>query len=377
MNKLAKICGFAFAFALAACGGGDETKATYDAALLEQYRAAIPKETQVAAKSPQASMQALVGDPAMLPKGSKDIVFGINGSVGGIVNTMKTIVATEPTIYNSETKEFVWGPYPNDDGVGTVAAYIKDQGEGADFRYAYALLRGVDQDLAKMSPVIWGGANPDPASDDHGSGVTLWDFEANYEFEVANNPDVANKPLERGRFVAVYGKGKNDKGDFGIVLAALRKFVPKDQPMNAPADLDYFYGQFKDATNQVDFVNFEGDIDISNDPAKTAPELLNVHLAFFNEGTGRGEAQASGGDLAMGQVASINECWDKAIARSYLSFSSSTNGMPDGPGATEGDIASCGYFQPSLADLGVPSLAGVDPALKAALDNVATNGIPK
>jgi hypothetical protein len=376
MNKLAKICGFAFAFALAACGGGGDDK-TYDAALLEQYRAAIPKETQVAAKAPQASVQALVGDPALLPKGSKDIVFGINGSVGGIINTMKTIVATEPTIYKSDTKEFLWGPFPNDDGVGTVAAYIKDQGEGADFRYAYALLRGVDQDLAKMSPVIWGGANPDPTSDDHGSGVTLWDFEANYQFELANNPDVANTPLERGRFVAVYGKGKDAKGEFGIVLAALRKFVPKDKPMEAPADLDYFYGQFKDATNQVDFVNYEGDIDISNDPAKSAAEKLNVRLAFFNEGTGRGEATASGGDLNMGQVAEIAECWDKSIARSYLNFSSSTNGTPDGPGATEGDIASCGYFQGTLADLGVPSLAGVDPALKAALDNVATNGIPK
>lgn len=376
MNKLAKICGFAFAFALAACSGGGDQQ-TYDAALLEQYRAAIPKETQVGAKAPEASVQALVGDPAVLPKGSKDIVLGINGSVGGIVNTMKAIVATEPTIYKSDTKEFLWGPFPNDDGVGTVAAYIKDQGEGADFRYAYALLRGVDQDLAKMSPVIWGGANPDPTSDEHGSGVTLWDFEANYAFELANNPDIANTPLDRGRFVAVYGKGSNDKGEFGIVLAAVRKFVPKDKPMETPSDLNYFYGRFKDATNQIDFVNYEGDIDISNDPAKTLAEKLEVRLAFLNEGTGRGEATASGGDLQMGQVAEIAECWDNSVARTYLSFSSSTNGMPDPTPATEGDVASCGGFKGVLADLGIPSLSSVDPALKDALDNVATNGIPK
>lgn len=373
MNKLAKLCGFALAWTLVACG---EDKA-YDPALLEQYRTAIPKETQLSASSPQASIQAIVGDPAMLPKGSKDIVTGINGSVGGIINTMKTIVATEPTIYNSDTKEFVWGPFPNDDGVGTVAAYIKDQGEGADFRYAYALLRGVDKDLAKMSPVIWGGATPDPAADDHGAGVTLWDFEANYAFESANNPDVAKTPLDRGRFVAVYAKGKNDKGDFGVVLAAVRQFVPKDKPMNTPADLDYFYGRFKDTTNQVDFVDWAGNIDISNDPNKTAAELLNVHLAFFNEGTGRGEATASGGDLAMGQTADVVECWDKTISRSYLSFATSTNGTPDGAPASEGAAADCGYFQSSLKDLGVPSLADVDPALKKALDDVATNGIPK
>lgn len=374
MNRFAKLSGFALAYALAACGGGGND---YDAALLEQYRSAIPQEKQLSASAPQASLQAIVGDPAMLPKGSKDIVLGINGSVGGIIATMKTIVASEPTIYNTDTKEFVWGPYPNDDGVGTIAAYIKDQGEGAEFRYAYALLRGVDKDLAKMSPVIWGGATPDATTEDHGSGVTLWDFEANFEFETANNPNAANMPLDRGRFVAVYGKGKNDQGEFGVVLAALRKFVPKDKPMNTPADLDYFYGRFQGAENQVDFVDWEGNVDISDDPTKTAAELLKVHLAFFNEGTGRGEASASGGDLAMGQSADIVECWDKTISRSYLSFSTSTNGMPDGSPATEGEIAGCGYFQPTLKELGVPSLSDVDPALKAALDEVATNGVSK
>jgi hypothetical protein len=372
MNKLAKLCGFAMAYALVGCGGQE-----YDQAMLDQYRAAIPKETQLAASAPEASIQALIGDPAVLATGSRDIVDGINGSVGGIIETMKTIVATEPTIYNSETKEFVWGPYKSEDGVGTVAAYIKDQGDGADFRYGYALLRGVDNDLAKMSPVIWGGATPDPNTEDHGAGVTLWDFEANFAFETANNPDVANTPLDRGRFVAVYGKGQNEKGEFGVVLAALRNFVPKDKPKNAPANIDYFYGQFDDGTNQVDFVDYAGNVDISDDPAQTAAENINVHLAFFNEGTGRGEASVSGGDLAMGQTGDMVECWDKAIAQSYVSFATSTNGTPDGAPAVEGELAACGFFQASLSELGVPSLDDVDAELKAALDDVATNGIPK
>lgn len=371
MHKFVKLCGFAFAYALVACGGSD-----YDPAMLEQYRSAIPKENQLAATAPKASIQALVGDPAMLPAGSEDIVLGINGSVEGIIKTMEHIVATEPTIYNSDTKEFLWGPYPNDDGVGTVAAYIKDEGEGADFRYGYALLRGKDKDLANMSPVIWGGATPDPNTEDHGAGVTLWDFEANYAFESANNPDFEKTPLDRGRFVAVYGKGSNEKGEFGVVIAALRNFVPQDKPMNTPANLDYFYGRFKDSTNQVDFVDWEGNVDISDDPAKTAAELLNVHLAFFNEGTGRGEATATGGDLAAGETATIVECWDKSISQSYLSFTVSASGTPGTP-AEEGAATACGYFQPSLKDLGVPSLADVDPALKAALDDVATNGVPK
>ena len=373
MNKLVKLCGFAVVYAVVGCGGSEG----YDQALLDQYRSAIPKETQLAASAPEASVQAKVGDPALLPEGSHDIAVGINGSVSGIVDTMNAIVATEPSIYNSDTKEFVWGPYPSDDGVGTVAAYIKDQGEGADFRYAYALLRGVDKDLAKMSPVIWGGATPDPNTEDHGTGVTLWDFEANYAFETANNPNDGSTPLDRRRFVAVYGKGTNDKGEYGVVLAALRKFVPKDNPDGIPADLDYFYGRFHDGTNQMDFVDWGGTVDISNDPAKPAAENINVHIAFFNEGTGRGEANASGGDLAAGQTADIVECWDKAMAQTYSSFASSTNGNPDGAPAIEGDVAACGYFNSSLEELGVPSLADVDKDLKAALDEVATNGVPK
>jgi hypothetical protein len=59
-----------------------------------------------------------------------------------------------------------------------------------------------------------------------------------------------------------------------------------------------------------------------------------------------------------------------------LSFTVSSNGTAGTP-AEEGAVASCGYFQSSLKDLGVPSLADVDPNLKAALDDVATNGIPK
>lgn len=373
MNKLMRLTALSLAYALVACGGGEDQG--IDQALLAQYRTAIPSRAQLEASAPQASIQAIIGDPAVLPKGSKDIVVGINGSVGHIVDTMKAIVNTPPSIYDSSTKEFLWGPFPNENGVGTVAAYIKDQGEGKDFRYAYALLRGADNDVAKMSPVIWGGANPDPDTEDHGSGITLWDFEANYAFEQANNPNAANEALERGRFVAVYGKGKSDNGTFGIVLSVLRGFVPKENPNGTPADLDYFYGRFADATNQVDFVNWAGNIDISNDPAKPAAENVNVQLAFFNEGTGRGEASASGGDLAMGQSAEVVECWDKAIGRQFLSFESFTNGVSDGAPATEGQAASCGYFQKSLAELGIPSLDSVDPALKAALDEVATNGI--
>jgi hypothetical protein len=376
MNGILKYTGLALTFTLvAACGGGGEGQPTDQNALLAQYRAAIPSETQLKAHAPEGSSGAKVGDPAMFPHGSQEIVVGINGSVGYIVQTMKAIVSLEPDVYNSATKEFFWGPFPNEDGFGTVAAYIKDAGEGAEFRYHYALLRGVDQDVAKMKPVIWGGATPDPEHADHGAGVTLWDFEANRAFEEANNPDFPNLQLDRGRFVAVYGAEEGDKGEGAFVVSVLRDFVPKDKPADMPVDLDYFYGHWHDGTHTVDFLDWKANVNVDSDPAKTAAENVGVHMAFLDEGTGRAEAQAKEGDLAANQVADIVECWDKALSETYVSFTSSTNGTQDGQ-VSDGDVASCGIFQGTLAELGVPSLADIDPAVMAKLDEVATNGAP-
>ncbi|HLM72088.1 MAG TPA: hypothetical protein VK459_05345, partial [Polyangiaceae bacterium] len=71
------------ALALVGCGGGDEGAGAIDQALLSQYRAALPKENQVMATSPNPSMASKLGEPAIYPVGSKDIVLGINGAVGG------------------------------------------------------------------------------------------------------------------------------------------------------------------------------------------------------------------------------------------------------------------------------------------------------
>jgi len=357
------------ALSLFGCGSSDE--GSYDQATLAQYRSAIPSKSQVQASSPEASITAKVGDPAIYPNGSKDIVLGINGSVGYIVDTMKKIVDTEPTVYNSETKEFLWGPYPFEGNFGTVAAYVKDAGDTDDFRFHYALLRGTSNDVAQMTPVIWGGANPKADSEEHGSGVTLWDFEANYTFEKTNNPAFDSLQLDRGRFVVVYGKDANDKGELTLVVAALRGFIPKDKPTNPPGDLDYFYGALNDGTNRIDFVDWAATFDVDNDPAKALAEDVGVHMAFLNEGTGRAEATAKNGDLGA-DTANVIECWDKALAETFVSLETTSSGTP----TTEGDAAACGLFQTPLKDLGIPSLTDVDPALMAALDEVGKNGIP-
>ena len=348
-----------------------------DQALLAEYRAALPSMGQLGAKAPEGSVASILatGDPAVYPTGSYDIATGINGAVTGIIQVLDDVTSIEPTIFNSETNEFFWGPFANEDGIGYVAAYIREGRPGADFQFEYALLRGIDNDVAKLTPVIWGGATPDPENEDHGAGVTLWDFEANRAFEEEHNPDFDNLELDRGRFVALYAAGvdENDPAAEGVyVLATFRDFVSVDDPDAAPANLDYFYGHYENGI-KVDFLDWEANIDVT-EPADGLIEDVGVRMAFLNEGAGRAEADAVGGSLEEGQQLFAVECWNAAIEQSYISFDIQQGGESVA-GGSEGQIADCGLFTASLDDLGVPSLDDVDPGLRAILDEVARNGV--
>ncbi len=365
------------ALVLALAGACVAEEDPIDQELLVEYRAAVPTLSDLEAPQPMPTTMTAMGDPALYPNVSWPIVQGINGSVSNLITVLEMIVATPPTLYNSETAEFVWGPWPNDDGVGYVAAYIKDTGEAGDFRYTYALLRGASNDLATLTPVIWGGATPDPANKDNGVGVTLWDFEANRAFEEANDPNFDPTAGDRGRFAALFGAGPDEddpEARLTFVVAVFRDFVPADNAGEAPIDLDYLYGRYESQTHSLDFIDFETQVDV-DEPADGIREDLGIRMAFYDEGTGRAEADAANGSLAVNQVATGIECWDTSINRTYLQFDiSETGSMMET--YTEGSAENCGEFNATLSDLEIPSLQDIDPELLAALDDVATNGVP-
>ncbi|WP_428263344.1 hypothetical protein [Haliangium sp.] len=349
-----------------------------DQAMLAEYRAALPTMGQLQASAPESTAEfttAAVGDPAFFPSTSYDIVLGINTAVSGIIDVLDQVTSLPPTIFNSDTQEFFWGPFPNDDGIGYVAAYIRDAGEEADFRFEYALLRGIDNDVANLTPVIWGGASPDAENEDHGVGITLWDFEANRAFEAEHNPDFDQLVLDRGRFIALYAAGPDEQdpnAEVAFVVAAFRNFVPSDNPNAESADLDYLYGRYEgDIT--LDFVDYETSFDV-DEPGDGLIEDVGVRLAFLNEGTGRAEVDVRGGSLADDERGLATECWNAALRQRFLSieiFSGDTSIAID----EEGDVADCGLFTSSLSELDIPSLDDIDPELRAALDNAAENGI--
>lgn len=346
-----------------------------DSARLTRFRQAIPTTGQLEAPQVEGTTPFALGDPALYPAASLPIVLGVNGSVAVLIALLEGIVSLPPTVFNSDTQEYVWGPFPNDDGVGFVAVYIKDTGTAEDFRYQYALLRGITNDLALLTPVIVGGATPDPNDDDNGFGLTMWDFEADRAFNEAHDPNFDPDAGDRGRFVALYGAGPDEDepgNEMAFVVAALRDFVAEDDAGAEATDLDYFYGRYITSENTIDFIDFETSFDV-DDPADGTAEDVGVRLAFLDEGIGRAEADAINGSLAPNGRGDVVECWDSAINQTFLSLEVTDGGTVVAT-VTDGDPADCGLFDATLDELNIPSLQSVDAGLLAALDQLASTG---
>lgn len=359
---------------LAGCEKKEEKN--YDEATLARYRAALPANGSLAAPIASAASAFAPGDPAAYPAFIGPIATGINGTIGATIEVVNAIAQTEPTVFDSEAGKFLWGPGDNGDTAlagDTVALYIHDKGEATadDFRYEFALLRGMSNDVSTMVPVIYGGGSPADADEttDYGAGILMYDFEANYQFEEANDP--SHGALDRGRFLSVFAKGPDATEadvDVTLVVSAFRNFVPKDDAGAAPLSADYFYGGGLNTVtaDRFDFVDFQFTKD--TDDTGTLAEDIGVHLALVNLGAGRAEANVTGGDYGSTSV-EVVECWDASVNYNYLSVA--TNGNPT-PIATEGSSTSC--ISQSLAN--VPSLQDIDPALMSALNALATGGIP-
>jgi hypothetical protein len=400
---------------LTACGSS--TGSSYDPAELERFKAALPAAAQLTATAPTATAAAarsVVPTVATFPVFALEASVAINGTVVSLLALLHALTDIPPTSYDATTHEFVWGPWDARPRFGKVAAYIKEQlpvaksGDCAsgyhvdpanagqclpDFHFVYVLARGLDADLSAFTAVIWGGANPDETNPTFGSGVTLWDFEADYAFAQASScsaplppaicdPTVASTTFTRGRFVTLYGKGLTEDttdpagSSFAFDVAVFRDFVPADDPGKAPVDAEYFYGLYA-STVSVGFMDLHtlGDID---QPPDGDLEDLEVRVAHLVGGDGRAEVTATcpvatSCSLGSGQ-ATVVECWSPLLTRTYLDLTTPGGELVLPGGATE---AACGsVFQNSLDALHIPTLDSIDPTLLSKLEDVAANGMP-
>lgn len=371
----------ALLLAATACGlppPAEDAASQFDQALLTRYRGAVPKAQTLKAALPEnpGGAGALVGDPAVYPGMAVPHVVGVNTLIGNILDTIEAVVATPPTIYNSDTKEFVWGPFDNEDSPlegDKALVYIKEQAEDDDFQFVFAFARLMGDDIATAAPVIWGGVNPDPENEDHGNGVLLLDFEASRAFGEANGADISTEA--RGRFAAGFGRGPNEDGSDGtvtIVLGALRGY---SEGGNEAVSVDHLWGNVEGADgNTIDFVNLAIEGNVLEESA--AVETLDMQLVLWNRGIGRGEVLLTGGDAGT-SIGEGTECWDAAVEQQYYEVVVTDEAGAETVIETEGDLATgCpAPFDVPLADLGIPTLDDVDGGILEALQNAAENGL--
>ncbi|HBA34189.1 MAG TPA: hypothetical protein DCZ12_08665 [Gammaproteobacteria bacterium] len=394
MKKIALIG--LIALALGACSDSEENNDTqnYSASQLQTYKAAIPKSSRLSVNAEQSLSRAnstqvqpqAVGD-AIYPAFAVTVASSINNTVTSLIEGLEHIVSLPPTLFDSDEKKFIWGPWDNEDGYGKVLVYIQendqeDDGSDPEFQYSYALARmAADGDLEKSAVVIWGAATPDTEDENHGAGVTLWDFEANNAFENAYNPspDIGH---EQGRFISFYKYDEEaGDGEYLINYSVFRNVVFEEgQP---PANNEVFYGRFVDTDgselgspgNSVGFMDWVITADLCDSDGAcfdnkdtsniSEDETMRVHLAFFNDGKGRAEANLSGGDLSTSN--DVIECWDALFEQDYLFF----NGVD-----LVGSVSACSQvFDHSLTDLDIPAIGDIDADDRADMICVAENGL--
>jgi hypothetical protein len=365
--------------AAVACSAAPE--ADYDPATLDAYLSALPQESRLSADAPSSvgSTGALTyGGNAVLAVESARFARNVNTPAVELVRALRKIVRLPPSSYDSSKREFSWGPWDNEDGFGKVSLYIRQNEETADFRYSYALVRTVGNDVAGAAPVIWGAATPDPDDEEKGVGISLWDIEANKAFEREHDPAFkADEQHGSGRFVMLYGHQEEGQREAFFNVAVFRNFVAADAEVaTTAADLDYFYGRVIESGNTViDFFDSEVSADLcdssadscfENDEVADENESLDFLAVFVNRGVGRAEATVHDGNLSA--PVSLVECWDATFDRTFIHM--------DSGGAVVVDDGSCqAPMDQSMASLGLPSLSTIDTSLLSALDCVAQHGV--
>jgi hypothetical protein len=365
-----------------ACGAEDQAVGDdYTSATLAAYRRAIPEQERLVATEPgvaQTGALTRAGDAVLAAYGVQ-FARSVNRPVRALVSALRALSELEPSSFDLAARRFVWGPWQNERGVGKVALVITQNEADADFQYSFVLVRTPGDAIDAGTPVILGGATPDPSDPELGVGVVLWDVEANRDFETDNGGETDS--AGRGRFVTAFGHDAAEEGELYFNLAAFRGFVPGDAEAGEeaePVDVDYFYGGFQgtDGTD-IDFVDSDIFANVCGDSTEScfgsaatpSPEIERFEYGayFVNRGLGRAEVHLSEGDLTA--PAHFVECWNPALTRT--SFQVETSGaMVE---TLENGSCSAPADQ-SAAELGLPTLDDIDRGLLSLMSCAAENG---
>ena len=327
---------------------------------LEQNRNAIPDFDTLVLEP----MEVNRSETALFPQWMNFELDKSNPLIGYGSDFFQTVHAVEPSIYDADTLEFVWGPYDNDytqlEG-DQLVLYIR-YSETNNFAYQYAVLLLDSNNVSSLTPVIWGGSNPDPDNARFANGVLVIDFTAAEQFTETYYQESTGT---HGRFSVLYSFTESEDIDAGLTLVA-SKFRNYVSPSNeVPFSGTNIHGDIFRDENVINFARFTGESDVhthdgcSFDCADSELESWSFDMVYRGSGQGRGEAKINGGDAVApygsgDSYITKEECWNDDFKREYLQV---TQGGDSILNVLEsyGESHSCSFLSTSISQLSLPN----------------------
>jgi hypothetical protein len=301
MFRKSLLCAASLMFA--ACGQVEEG---------ETFRDGLPSKEMVEVKTPAREGQGLTAAVDAFAQGQQSEAYAwtrgatvvVNGGTVAVLTLIKEITEHAPTTV--EEKKAVWGPHTAALSPNTWRLTVNQTG---DHHYTYVLearaKSGTDADFKTIlsgSHQVAVDANG-ARTKNFGKGNFTLDWDAAQTLPEHDN--------NVGRVEVRYLRP--DSASMVTVDADFRQVRDGENPA-ARVNADYRYKSTPGSGGEFDFAVKKN---VDRGTTRTAAENLTIKSRWKQDGAGRSDIQATGGDLGTVK-AQVNECWDTNFASQVL-----------------------------------------------------------
>lgn len=272
----------------------------------------------------QNAQQLALGDIAETYMWTRQITRDFNGGAGFVLLLVHTVVQFPPTTVEGDT--YTWGPGSDALDPADWKLTVTELEDGS-YDWAFS---GQNKSTPEDGFLTMISGNAVPGEDHRGSGSFLMDFDAIRRVDPIDNPDA------HGTVDVSYDLENRDATD--ATLSMHIETSVDENGQDRPVSADYDYGEASDGSGNFVFT-FVGDLDENG----SAFEEARIRSRWQNDGAGRSDIRAAGGDLGAQQV-NLSQCWNTQFRSTYQDFSVLEGGV------FEGDEGTCVYETADLPE---------------------------
>ena len=299
MNKLLSMC--VAVLMLAACGkAANESDFKDGLPTANNVQLNVPSDGSQALKA-GTSAQAVQGQTAAFYQLTRAVTLTVNGGTLFALGLVKAIVNNPATTVDSNTA--TWGPWTDSLSPTTWKLTVVKTG---DHTYSYSL-EGKPKAADDSAYLIVLSGTHTPSLDangnvmkDFGSGTFLIDWDKAQQLPEHDN-NVGTAAFTYSRLSA------SDPASIDV------QFTQVLDNNGNRVDATYHWAETPGQGGDFSFAT-SSDVDGGGQL-----ENLAIHSRWQNDGAGRSDVAANGGDLAS--PATVSECWDNAFLSTYLNAS--------------------------------------------------------